>query len=175
MSVITNETMKTLLERRSVRKFKAETITEDELQTILEAGIWAPSGMNMQSCHLVVIRTPEIREELFAAAKAFPNRGGNPFYDAPVVVVAFANKNACTPAQDAALAIGNMANAAASIGVASCWINCAKDLFETPEGKVLRTKLLPEEDFIPIGSLALGYADETPAPKPRNEGRVSFF
>lgn len=175
MAVLKNETLDTLFQRRSIRKYKPEMISEDELETILQAGIWAPSGMNRQSCRLVVIRQPERLKRLYALAMEFPNRGGNPFYDAPLAVIAFANSTATSPVQDASLAIGNMANAAASIGVGSCWINCVKDLFQTPEGREFKKEICPEEEYIPVGSLILGYADEQPQPKPREEGRIRFY
>ena len=169
-----NETLQTLLSRRSVRAYKPDPIPEGKLKAILEAGLWAPSGMNMQSVRFVVLKAASEREKLLALAEDFPNRGGNPFYGAPVIVLVFADKTALTPVQDASLAIGNMANAAASLGIASCWVNCVKDIFKTPAGKNLKKAWLPDPKFVAVGSLALGYADETPEPKPREEGRIVY-
>lgn len=169
-----NQTIKTMLERRSVRKYKAMPVSDELLQTITNVGIWTMSGMNMQSVQLVVVRSPEMLARLVAVAEDFPNRGGNPFYGAPVVILAFAAQDACAPVQDASLALGNMANAAFSLGLGSCWINCVKDIFSQGEGETLRKELLPDMKYIPVGSLAVGYADEEPAPKPRIEGRCRF-
>lgn len=169
---MTNQTIETLLARRSVRKYRPEQITGEELDTILNVGIWSPTGMNMQSTRFVVIQKPEVRERLFKAAQKFPNRGGNPFYDAPTIVVVFADQNACTPVQDASIAMVNMENAAASIGVSSCWINCVGELFATEAGRALKAELLPGDQYRAVAAIILGYGDEKPAPKPRNEGRI---
>lgn len=166
-----NETIRILLSRRSIRAYQPDPVPQDKLEIVLEAGVWAPSGMNMQSVRLVALTAAE-RDKLVQLAEEFPNRGGNPFYGAPVIVIAFADKTALTPVQDASLAIGNMANAAASLGIASCWINCVKDILQTSAGRMLKKSWLPEERFEAVGSLALGYAAETPAPKPRLDGRI---
>ena len=84
----------------------------------------------------------------------------------------FADQSACTPFQDGCIAAVNMQNAAASLGVASCWINCAKELFSTEAGKALHQELCLEAGLEPVCAVILGYAAESPAPKPRTEGRV---
>ena len=170
--MITNPTIETLLARRSVRAYKPEQITDEERDTILNVGVWSPTGMNNQSTRFIVVQSPEMRAKLFDAAGAFPNRGGNPFYDAPTIVLIFADQSACTPFQDRCIAAVNMQNAAASLGVASCWINCAKDLFSTEAGKALHQELCLEAGLEPVCAVILGYAAESPAPKPRTEGRV---
>ena len=166
-----NETMHTLLTRRSVRKYKPGPPPETLLSQVIEAGVWAPSGMNRQPCKILAAQG-KTRDLIAAAAEPFPNRGGNPFYGAPVILLVFADRTDSMAVQDASLMLGNMMNAAASLGLGSCWINCMKDVFRTPEGEALKRELLPDEAFEAVGSLALGYADETPEPKPRREAMV---
>lgn len=173
-----NETIQTLLSRRSIRKYKQDPIPEKELSAIVDAGIWAMSGMNQQSSKLAVIVNPDVRGKLYQLGATFPNNhgGANPFYDAPVVVLVFANKNAVTPIQDASLSIGNMANAAASLGIGSCWINCLRDLLiGSEEGRKLKKQFAPDDNDVPVGALVLGYPAQSPAAKPRNEGRAVYF
>lgn len=171
-----NETIQTLLERRSVRAYQSKQITDEERDAILNVAIWSPTGCNLQTTRFAVIQNPELRARLFHAAETFPNRGGNPFYDAPTIVVVFVDvKTAVTPIPDGSIAAVNMQNAAASLGVASCWINCAKELFATDEGKSLKQELLADDHFEPVCAVILGYAAETPAPKPRNDGRILLY
>ena len=74
---------------------------------------------------------------------------------------------------DGSLVMGNLMNAAWSLGVASCWINRARELFERPEGKALLRKWGLPEDLQGIGNCILGYADGAiPAPKARKEGYI---
>ena len=63
-----NETLKVLKERRSVRKYKAEQIRDEELNAILEAGTWAPSAKGLQTSVMVVVQDPE------TIARAIPAR-----------------------------------------------------------------------------------------------------
>ena len=130
-----NETINTLLARRSIRKFKPEHITEEELNAILEAGMYAPSGVNQQSALFVVIQDKETLKKLSAMNAAVLGKDIDPYYGAPTVVLVFADKSKITPIEDASLALGNMFNAATSLGIGSCWVHRTKEMFETEEGK----------------------------------------
>lgn len=169
-----NETMKTLLERRSVRSFEARQIRDEELEQLVQAALWAPSGMNRQPWKLVVTQGGT-RDRVAAAAEPFPNRGGNPFYGAPTIFLVFTDRKASTAVQDGSLMLGNLMLAAASLGLGSCWINCMKDVFATPEGRALKEELVPDENYTVVGSLAVGYAKEAPPPKDRREDTVLYF
>lgn len=134
-----NETLKTLRERRSVRRYRPEQIKPEELEAILDAGTWAPSAMGKQSAVMVVVQDRETIQEmsrLNAEIQGAP--GTDPFYGAPTVVVVLAEGANAVP--DGSLVMGNLMNAAWSLGVASCWINRARELFERPEGKALLRK-----------------------------------
>jgi len=168
-----NETIKTLLERRSIRKFKPEQIKEEELNAILKAGIYAPSGANQQSALFVVIQDKETLKKLSAMNAAVLGKNIDPYYNAPIVILVFADKSKITPVEDASLALGNMLNAAASLGIGSCWVHRTKQMFEKDEGKDLLRKWGITGDYIGVGSCILGYPDcEHPKAAPRKDNFV---
>lgn len=160
-----NETIKNLISRRSIRKFKTEQIRDDELNQILEAGTYAPTGMNQQSPKIIVIQDKEIRDKLSKLNSSFlwsedANEKFDPFYGAPTVIVVLANKNIKTYVEDGSLVLGNLMNAAYSLGIGSCWIHRAKEEFESKEGKELLKNWNISDDYVGIGHCILGYPDE---------------
>jgi nitroreductase len=168
-----NETIKILLERRSIRKFKPEQIKEEELNAILEAGMYAPSGGNQQAALLVVIQDKETLKKLSAMNAAVLGKDIDPYYGAPTVILVFADKSKITPVEDASLALGNMFNAAAALCIGSCWVHRTKQMFETEEGKDLLRKWGVAGDYIGVGSCILGYPDgEYPKAAPRKDNFV---
>ena len=164
-----NETLRVLKERRSIRKYKAEQVREEELNAILEAGTWAATGKNLQSPVMVVVQDQETisyMSKLNAEIQGNPN--ADPFYGAPTVVVVLADGENYNWMADGSLVMGNLMAAAWSVGVGSCWINRAKELFDMPEGKALLKKWGLPETLRGVGNCILGYAEgEIPAPKPR--------
>ena len=169
-----NETLRVLKERRSVRRYKAEQITEAELNAVLEAGTWAPSAKGLQTSVLVVVQDPETIAYMSRLnAEIQGNPGTDPFYGAPTVVVVLGDGEKLNWLQDGSLVMGNLMNAAWSLGVASCWINRALELFDRPEGKALLRKWGLPETLRGVGNCILGYAQgEIPAPKPRKDGYI---
>lgn len=168
-----NETIKTLIERRSCKKFKSEQIKKEELDLILQAGMNAPTGKGMQSPIILVLQDKEKIEKLREINKKILGRDVDPFYNAPTVLVVMADKNMFTYVEDGSLVLGNMMNAAFSLGVGSCWIHRAKEEFESPEGKALLKEWNISENYVGVGHCILGYADmEYPEPKPRKKDYV---
>lgn len=168
-----NETLQTLKNRRSVRAYLPKQIKEEELQQILEAGIYAPTGMGAQSPIMVVVQDKETISYLSKLNAEVMGSTSDPFYGAPTVIIVLADKNRGTCVEDGSLVIGNMMNAAASLGVGSCWIHRAKEVFESLEGKELLKKWGIHGDYIGVGNCILGYADgELPAAKPRKENYI---
>jgi len=169
-----NATLKTLKERRSIRKYKTEQIADDELNAILEAGAFAPSGMGLQSAVMVVVQDKETIDYMSALNAEIQGKPGtDPFYGAPTVVVVLADAEKPNWLKDGSLVMGNLMNAAASLGVASCWINRATELFDREEGKALLKKWGLGENLKGVANCILGYADcESPEPKPRKEGYI---
>lgn len=163
-----NETLKVLKERRSVRKYKPEQVAEQELELILEAGTWAATGKGLQSPVMVVVQDPETIAYMSCLNAQIMGASNDPFYGAPTVVVVLADSENPNWFADGSLVMGNLMNAAHSVGVGSCWINRAKELFDMPEGKALLKKWGLSETYRGVGNCILGYADgPIPAPKPR--------
>ena len=162
------ETLTILKERRSCRAYKPERVEKEKLNAILEAGTYAATGMGKQSPIILVVKDPEVREKLTRLNAAAMGMDIDPFYGAPELVVVLANKEIPTYVYDGSLVLGNMMNAAADLGVASCWIHRAKEEFETEEGKAILKKLGIEGSYEGIGNLVLGYAAKPagdPAPR----------
>lgn len=169
-----NETIKTLLNRRSIRKYKSEQIKDEELNLVLEAGKYAPSGGNQQSELFVVVQNKKVIEKITKMnAAVIGKEGADPYYGAPTIILVFADKTKATPLEDASLALGNMYNAAYSIGLGSCWIHRTKQMFESEEGKALLKEWGIEGDYVGVGSCILGYSDcEHPEAAPRKDNFV---
>lgn len=167
------ETLMDLKTRRSCRNYKSEQITEEELNQVLEAGTWAPTGMGMQSPIMVVLQD---RETILKLSKMNASYTGNPdsdqFYGAPTVVIVLADRNRGTYLQDGSLVLGNLLNAAHAVGLGSCWVHRAKEEFESEEGKELLKKWTIEGNYEGIGHCILGYPVEEAEAKPRKENYI---
>ena len=167
------ETLEVLKYRRSCRAYKPELIEEDKLQAIIEAGLYAASGMGRQPTIILAVTDRAMRDKLSKMNAAVWGKDADPFYGAPEVLVVLADKSAMTYLYDGSLVIGNMMNAAADLGVASCWIHRAKDEFESEEGKEILKDLGIEGDYEGIGHVILGYpAKPLAEAAPRKAGRV---
>ena len=166
-----NETLKTLKTRRSVRQYDPRPVEREKLEAILEAGTYAPSAMGRQSVTMAVLTKKEDIAELSALNAAVMNSSGDPFYGAPCVVVVLADPaatSAVNAQRDGSLTMGNLMNAAHALGVDSCWIHRAKQVFQTEEGKALMKKWGLGENYVGIGNCILGYrAAELNPPKER--------
>ena len=165
-----NETLKTLIERRSCRSYKADPIPKEVLDQILEAGTYAATGMGRQSPIMVAVTDKKTRDQLSKMNAAVMGASNDPFYGAPVVIVVLANRAVPTYLYDGRLVMGNLMNAAHSLGIASCWIHRAKEEFDSAEGKAILKDLGIEGDYEGIGHCILGYAaQENKTAAPRKE------
>ena len=168
------EAIKAMTERRSVRGFKNEQITNEQLKAILEAGKFAPTGRGRQSPVMIVIQNEKKIAELSKInAQIMGTPDTDPFYGAKTVIIVLANKAMPTYIYDGSLVMGNLMNAAYAVGVDSCWIHRAREEFEMPWGKALLAELGIEGEYEGIGHVALGYRTAPlPEPKPRKEDYV---
>lgn len=169
-----NTTIQDLMTRRSIRKYKPEQITREELETVLNAGMCAPTAMNKQSPIIVAVQNKGDIAYLSKLNAAVKGMTGDPFYDAPTVLVVLADAENANAVPDGSLVLGNLMNAAHAIGLGSCWINRAREVFATDEGKALLKKWGIEGDYIGVGNCILGYPDEQPQMKPRKENYVHY-
>ena len=173
-----NETLATLEKRRSCRKFKPDMIKQEELDAILEAGTYAATGMGKQSPIIIAVTDKVVRDEISEENRKIGGWGEDfdPFYGAPVILIVLAKKDVATHIYDGSLVMGNLMNAAESLGVASIWIHRAKEEFESAIGKEILAKLGITDEYEGIGHCALGYA-AGPAndPAPRKEDYVYYI
>ena len=167
-----NAVLTALRTRRSIRSYKPEQITDEELRTVLEAGTWAPTGMGFQDPWIVAVQNPALLKRISEMNRAVLGGDSDPFYGAPTYVLVFASDPAkwANSVCDGSLVLGNMMIAAHAIGLGSCWINREREMFATPEGKAMMREMGLPDDLIGIGALALGYpASFPPSVKPRKE------
>lgn len=170
-----NEIIKAIKERRSIRKFRGDMPKKEDLSEIVEAGLYAASGMGKQGTIILVITNKEIRDRLSAANAQIGGwkPGFDPFYGAPAILVVLADKSSGTRVYDGSLVMGNMMLAAHSLGLGSIWIHRAKEEFEMPEYRQLLKEQGITGDYEGIGNLAVGYIDgEVPKAAKRKDGRV---
>ncbi len=172
---MTNEVIKNIITRRSVKQYRPEQIKDEELKTVLEAGLYAPSGMGAQSPVMVAVQDKETMAQIIKMNAAVMGVDANPYYDAPTVILVFGPSDRSTYVEDASCVLENMMLAAHSIGLGSRWIHREKEMFGTEEGKALMKKWGVPENCIGVGALALGYPDgEAKEAAPRNEDRLIF-
>ena len=164
--------------RYSTKKYSDRDVSDELIEKIVDAGVWAPSGRNRQVVRFLVIKDKEtikILSKANAEVGGFPE-GSDPFYGAPVVVVVFADRDIHTHVEDGSLALGNMLLAAHSLGVGSCWVHRAKETFEMDECREIARRCGIPDSYIGVGNCILGYAADGASftVKPRVEGRVHY-
>lgn len=167
-----NEALQCLLKRRSTKKYQEKQVPDELLDQVLEAGLYAPTGRNNQNVICVAVRDQKIRDQLSRMNADIMNVQIDPFYGAPCVIVVFADCEGSTWVEDGSLVLGNMLNAAESLGLGACWVHRARQMFETPEGKDLMKQWGLPDTMKGIGNCILGYADAQSIEKPRKEGRI---
>ncbi len=172
-----NETLKVLETRRSCRNFDPDKmISEEDLNAIIKAGTYAPTGMGKQSPIIIAVTNKEMRDKISKENAKIMGTDSDPFYGAPVILIVLANKESRTYQYDGSLVMGNLLNAAESLGLGSIWIHRAKEEFESDFGKKILADLGIEGDYEGIGHCALGYAAEpAKAPAPRKDNYVYYI
>ncbi|MDO4535677.1 MAG: nitroreductase family protein [Clostridium perfringens] len=185
-----NEILKVIRDRRTTRKFKIEQIKEEELQGIIDAGLYAPSAHNQQSWNFTVIQDKELISKLSTStkemAKNIPdpiinkmanNEKFNIFYDAPTVILVSGKEENMMPEVDCAAATQNMLIAAESLDIGVCWNGFITLLFNNEEGfKEYKNILQIPEGFKPYYALAIGYKEVKMNNAPaRRENTVQYI
>ncbi len=170
-----NEALNNLLSRRSCRAYKNEQIKDEELDAVLKAGTYAPTGMNKQSPLIVAVQSADVLakvEKLNAAVTGNPD--AHTFYGAPTVVVVFADSESPLGVSDANLVLGNLLNAANAVGLDSCYIWRAKETFESEEGRQLKKEWGIPDNYVGAGNVILGYGipEGKKEAAPRKEGYI---
>lgn len=170
-----NDFIRKLEKRRSIRKFRPDMPAKDDIQLIVEAGLFAPSGMNRQATLTLAVTNKKMRDAIAEANRKIGGwpKGFDPFYGAPVILIVLADKSCSTGIYDGSLVMGNMMLAAHSLGLGSIWIHRAREEFETDEWKGFLKDIGISGEWEGIGHCAVGYIDgDVPAPAPRKDGRT---
>lgn len=184
-----SDVLQAIRQRRSIRTFKPQQISDSELQAIIEAGQFAPSARNEQPCHFSVVQNKVLQENINRVIqKVFLNSGDpifverakadnfSPFYHAPTLIIVSADAKVVAPEVDSSLALGNMFLAAYALGIGSVWIHSLRSLFNSEEGAALNKELQIPQGYVIYGSGAFGYnAGKEPAAAPRKLGAVTFI
>ena len=170
-----NETLNVLESRRSCRNFKPDMITDEELNSVIRAGTFAPSGMGKQSPIIIAVTNKILRDKIAEENRKIGGfeEGFDPFYGAPVILIVLANSEVSTYIYDGSLVMGNLMNAAESLGLGSIWIHRAKEEFNSDFGKAILKDLGIKGNYAGIAHCALGDSnDEKKKAAPRKENYV---
>ncbi len=184
-----NETINSLMMRRSMRKFTAEMPTEQQLATIVDAGLRAPSAMNLQSNHITVLKDAGliaelnmgVRSKMYDAAKArMSERCGcedfSIFYGAPCVLLISSNFELKDYSNiDVGIAISNICTAAEALGLNSCIIGMVRMFLTTPDCSDFVAKLKLPQGQNPVIAIAIGQGCMDMPTPPVNEGRYNYL
>jgi nitroreductase len=183
-----NQIVNAIRNRRSVRMYKKNQITEETLQIILDAGLWAPSGHNAQPWHITVIQDEQFINQMSDISiqdmaqsslqwvARMGKRGRNIFHNAPTVLIVSGDEkdeellNLCA---DCSAAIQNILLTAESLDIGSCWIGLVRFFFSHEEEV---KKLQLPEGYKPLYAVCLGYKARTNGRGPkRKSGTVSYI
>lgn len=175
-----NLVVENIMKRRSIRVYKPEQISPDQLDTIIQCGINAPSAMNKQSWVVRIVQDPELIKAMNDGFVAFSKKQQDPnfsvFHGAPTVVLVAAQKNNTMSTVDCALLGENMVLAAESMGIGSCFIAGPIGYLNSPEAKKdIYPKLSLPDDYELLYTVSLGYKNENPGPKPRDAAKVQVI
>lgn len=184
-----NNVIEIIKSRRSIRKYKSVQIKKEELELIIEAGLYAPSGHNMQPWHFTVIQNKDLINEINISTieelkkssneqvRLMANKEGlDIFYGAPTLIVISGSQEGVTVDQDCAAATQNMLLAAESLDIGSCWNGFVNSLFTSERKDEYIEKLKIPSGHTPFYIAAFGYKDIRPKnPLKRKENTVTYL
>lgn len=168
-----NETMQSILNRRSTRKYTSDLIPAEMLQQIIDAGVWVPTARNEQEITIAVMDDPALRK---AFKEAYEAAGGRKNFDygCPVFLFLYGDKNFPYTELDSGIVVENMAIAAEGLGLGTVIIGCIRDFMRSEAGAPWREKIgMTENDLFTIG-LCIGGIAEPTKPQVRKDGRVVY-
>ena len=168
-----NDLLTLIKTRRSFRSFEERQISREELDAVLKAGTYAPTGNGAQSPVIIAVQDPEAVKALVKLNASFLGTDKNPYYGAPTIVLVLADAHKNTRVEDGSCVLNTMMLAAHSLGLGSCWIHREREMFDSPEGKALLVRWGIKGELTGIGALALGYPKgDAPQPKPRKSDYI---
>ena len=170
-----NTELQALMERRSIRSYKPDMVPQELIDQVIEAGLYAASGHSEQDSIIVAVTNKEVRDKLSQMNRAIMGTKSDTFYGAPVVLIVLAPKSNKNGIYDASLIMGNLMQAAHAVGLGSCWINRAKQEFESEEGKQLLKEWGIEGEYVGVVHCILGYINgKVPPALKRKPNRVFY-
>lgn len=183
-----NQVLDTIKKRRTTRAYLSEQIKKEQLQIVLEAGLYAPSAHNQQSWHFTVIQNQNLIAELNKVSKEIAkdssdemikkmasNETFNVFYNAPTLILVSGNKSSMMPQVDCAAASENMLIAAESINLGSCWNGFVSFIFNSDRREEYIKKLKIPEGYDPYYAIAIGYKKTEVINAPKRKGNNITF
>ncbi len=184
-----NETIKTILERRSCRSYDGRPVEQEKIAQIIECALFAPSALNKQPWHFTVVKDRKLLDEISEANRQMLLNSGDenavamakePGFDnfrgAPMAIIISGEDGNGFSAGDCSAAVENMALAAHSLGVANLYIASFRRALELEENKYIVDKLKLPQGFTPLFALCLGYAKEDyPTRAPRRADTVNYI
>lgn len=184
-----NETIESILNRRSIRKYETKPVEQEKIDLIIECARFAPSARNLQPWHFTVItrrdvldRISEANRQIMLKSPVEMVRGMaeapdyNSFRGAPLAIIASGRKDADYAPCDCANAVENMALAAYSLGLGSCYLGSFKIAMEAPGGDMIQRELGIPEEYKPLYALSIGYGNEILGERqPRAENSVTWI
>lgn len=171
-----NEVLNNILTRRSIRAFKKEQIKEEELEMILKAGVYAPSGMNKQSWQFTVIQNKDKIEELAKIVREELGRDERyNFYEPPTLIMLSNEKDNNNGLADCSCALENIFLMANSLGIGSCWINQLKNICDNKKVRDILNEFDIPENHIVWGMASIGYPENAGVEQKRREGTIKYI
>lgn len=167
-----NDALQNLITRFSTKNYQSTPVSDALLDQVLNAGLYAATGRNVQHSVMVAIRDPETLAQLSHMNAHYLGVDSDPFYGAPCVIVVLSDPERNTCVEDGALVMGNLMNAANALGLGSCWVHRAREMFASDEGKALLKKWGVPQHLVGIGNCLLGYPKGDIVRKPREPGRI---
>lgn len=163
-----NQVLSTIEQRSSAREYSAEQLTQSELDTILNAGLMAPTGMNRQEVHFTVVKgdNPVLAEldEEKRRLRGQEEQPHNFYYEAPVLIFLSAEDDFKWKSIDSGIAVENMVLAAESIGLGTLIIGCVYDALHGEKQEYFSGKLQIPEGYSFRIALAVGHKTDNKTP-----------
>lgn len=179
-TAVRNEVMENILQRRSIRKYKPQSVEEEKMARIVECGIHAPNGQGRQSWEVRIVDNPRLLAEIDSVYGRSVGAAGDKqpaaraAYGAPVLAFIAYDTTYDLSQVDCGLLGENMMLAAQSMGIGSCCLGGICRFLNGADGTDLLRRLDFPETHRLLYAIAFGYPDETPEVKPRDTGKVRY-
>ena len=182
-----NQVVECIMSRRSIRAYKPEQIKDEELKTILECAINAPSARNSQPWEVRVMQNKDaienLNKEVIAdmiekrpeAKERFADENASVFFHAPTLLVVAYDTTQYWGQSDCGMLVQNILLAAESMNIGSCAVGCCREYINSPKAADFVKSLNLPENYVVYLTVTLGYKDENPDAKPRDDKKVAYM